>query len=454
MSWNDGAADALVVDAAVLVEALVLDRDRGLLHHRGDVRRADQDPALVVGQGGDLLAVDVVDDRVLGVLELGAALELGQVARDRHHDPEDPGDEGEHREAQEDEREAQLLELRARGWEAARRRRVARAEAARRRRAAAAGPLSVDGGRWRAVRARRVASRRRPGRGAASGPSDPRRHLVSLRWWPSRGSRSAASERGGGIRPDQRSPKDGAQDADPAAPARQSSIGPVTDSAAARQARRLLEGAVEALPEGRLAEQLAGGGALRVKLGIDPTAPDIHLGHVVVLDKLRAFQDAGHMVVLIIGDYTARVGDPSGRVGGAPGADARSRSTPTPRPFRSRRSRCSTRSAPRSAATASGSRWAATSSSGWYGGSRWRACSSGRSSAGGWRRGSRSRCSSCSTRCSRATTRWRSRPTWRWAGPTRSSTCCSGATCRTPSASRRSRFSRCRSCPGRTGCGG
>jgi len=75
----------------------------------------------------------------------------------------------------------------------------------------------------------------------------------------------------------------------------------------------LLEGAVEALPEGMLAKQLAGDRPLRVKLGIDPTAPDIHLGHVVVLNKLRQFQDAGHVVVLIIGDYTARVGDPSGR---------------------------------------------------------------------------------------------------------------------------------------------
>jgi tyrosyl-tRNA synthetase len=131
-------------------------------------------------------------------------------------------------------------------------------------------------------------------------------------------SRSAASERGGGIRPIERSPKEGAQDADPAAPARQSSIGLVTDSAAATQARRLLEGAVEALPEGRLVEQLEGGEALRVKLGIDPTAPDIHLGHVVVLDKLRAFQDVGHVVVLIIGDYTARVGDPSGRAAERP----------------------------------------------------------------------------------------------------------------------------------------
>ena len=55
------------------------------------------------------------------------------------------------------------------------------------------------------------------------------------------------------------------------------------------------------------------GRPLRVKLGIDPTAPDIHLGHAVVLRKLREFQDAGHRVVLIIGDYTARVGDPSGR---------------------------------------------------------------------------------------------------------------------------------------------
>ena len=55
------------------------------------------------------------------------------------------------------------------------------------------------------------------------------------------------------------------------------------------------------------------GRPLRVKLGLDPTAPDIHLGHTVVLQKLREFQDLGHRVVLIVGDYTARVGDPSGR---------------------------------------------------------------------------------------------------------------------------------------------
>jgi tyrosyl-tRNA synthetase len=75
----------------------------------------------------------------------------------------------------------------------------------------------------------------------------------------------------------------------------------------------LLRNVVDALPEGALQRKLAEGRRLRVKLGIDPTAADIHLGHVVVLQKLREFQDAGHDVVLIIGDYTARVGDPSGR---------------------------------------------------------------------------------------------------------------------------------------------
>jgi tyrosyl-tRNA synthetase len=75
----------------------------------------------------------------------------------------------------------------------------------------------------------------------------------------------------------------------------------------------LTRNAVDVLPEGMLADQLGGGRPLRVKLGIDPTTADIHLGHTVVLNKLREFQDAGHQVVLIIGDFTARVGDPSGR---------------------------------------------------------------------------------------------------------------------------------------------
>ena len=75
----------------------------------------------------------------------------------------------------------------------------------------------------------------------------------------------------------------------------------------------LTRNAVDVLPEGRLDEQLESGRPLRVKLGIDPTTADIHLGHTVVLEKLAEFQRAGHTVVLIIGDFTARVGDPSGR---------------------------------------------------------------------------------------------------------------------------------------------
>src|ERR671917_599127 len=91
-----------------------------------------------------------------------------------------------------------------------------------------------------------------------------------------------------------------------------SSIGPVT-SRATDDALFLARDAVDCLPEGGLARKLALGRQLRVKLGLDPTAPDVHLGHTVVLRKLREFQDLGHVVVLIIGDYTARVGDPSGR---------------------------------------------------------------------------------------------------------------------------------------------
>jgi len=78
-------------------------------------------------------------------------------------------------------------------------------------------------------------------------------------------------------------------------------------------AAHLARNAVECLPEGALAQRLDEGHPLRVKLGVDPTSPDLHLGHTVVLQKLREFQDAGHVAVLIVGDYTARVGDPSGR---------------------------------------------------------------------------------------------------------------------------------------------
>ena len=89
------------------------------------------------------------------------------------------------------------------------------------------------------------------------------------------------------------------------------------DKTVAQQVNLLKRGTVEVFREDELAQRLAEasqvGRQLRAKLGMDPTAPDIHLGHTVVLRKLRQFQDLGHKAVLIIGDYTARVGDPTGQ---------------------------------------------------------------------------------------------------------------------------------------------
>ena len=75
----------------------------------------------------------------------------------------------------------------------------------------------------------------------------------------------------------------------------------------------LTRNAVDVLPEGGLEAKLALGRPLRVKLGIDVTSPDIHVGRAIPLQRMRAFQDEGHTGVLIIGDYTTRIGDPSGR---------------------------------------------------------------------------------------------------------------------------------------------
>src|SRR6266702_3679428 len=73
------------------------------------------------------------------------------------------------------------------------------------------------------------------------------------------------------------------------------------------------QGAAQIISENELREKLALGRPLRVKLGVDPTTPDIHLGHSIVLRKLRQFQDLGHQAILIIGDFTGTIGDPSGR---------------------------------------------------------------------------------------------------------------------------------------------
>ena len=95
----------------------------------------------------------------------------------------------------------------------------------------------------------------------------------------------------------------------------------------ASTAEFLARNAVDCLPDGALAARLAQGRPLRVKLGIDPTAPDLHLGHTVVMQKLREFQDLGHTVVLTVGDYTARVGDPSGRAATRPVRSGSGRAT-------------------------------------------------------------------------------------------------------------------------------
>ncbi|MBI5200250.1 MAG: tyrosine--tRNA ligase [Elusimicrobia bacterium] len=79
------------------------------------------------------------------------------------------------------------------------------------------------------------------------------------------------------------------------------------------QIRKVTRGAVEVVSRPELERKLKLGRPLRVKLGVDPTSPDLHLGHTLAFNRLRAFQDLGHTAVLIIGDFTARVGDPSGR---------------------------------------------------------------------------------------------------------------------------------------------
>ncbi|MFC1870653.1 tyrosine--tRNA ligase [Candidatus Dependentiae bacterium] len=76
---------------------------------------------------------------------------------------------------------------------------------------------------------------------------------------------------------------------------------------------KIIAGSVQVLPEHELKKKLDSGKKLKIKLGMDPTSPDLHLGHAVVLSKLKDFQDAGHEVIFLIGDFTTRIGDPSGR---------------------------------------------------------------------------------------------------------------------------------------------
>jgi tyrosyl-tRNA synthetase len=87
----------------------------------------------------------------------------------------------------------------------------------------------------------------------------------------------------------------------------------VNENQAKQEAAALARGATEIISPAELAAKLALGRPLRIKLGADPTAPDLHLGHSLVLRKLREFQDAGHTVIFLVGDFTAMIGDPTGR---------------------------------------------------------------------------------------------------------------------------------------------
>src|SRR5881275_3033063 len=80
-----------------------------------------------------------------------------------------------------------------------------------------------------------------------------------------------------------------------------------------RQLKVIKRGCDELIVEAELREKLKQGRALRVKLGMDPTAPDLHLGHTVVINKLRQFQDLGHHVQFLIGHFTGMIGDPTGK---------------------------------------------------------------------------------------------------------------------------------------------
>ena len=131
------------------------------------------------------------------------------------------------------------------------------------------------------------------------------------------------------------------------------------DSNPADVLARPTAGAVDAPSEGRLAEQVTQPSAAR-QFGVDPTSPDIHLGHCVVLTKLRAFQDAGHMVVLIIGDHIKRVGDPSGRDATCP-VLSDEQIEANAHTYQEQAFRSSTASTPKRGRTASGCGWRATS---------------------------------------------------------------------------------------------
>ena len=125
-------------------------------------------------------------------------------------------------------------------------------------------------------------------------------------------------------------------------------------SAIGQAIQTIRRGADELIVEEELARKLASGRKLRVKLGLDPTAPDLHLGHTVVINKLRHFQELGHQVQFLIGDFTGMIGDPSGKNQTRPPLSREEILAEREDLPASRCSRSSTRSARRSCSTRNG----------------------------------------------------------------------------------------------------
>ena len=150
----------------------------------------------------------------------------------------------------------------------------------------------------------------------------------------------------------------------------------------------LKKGVAEIVPEAelraKLEKSLKTGKPLRVYLGVDPTAPDIHLGHTVVLRKLKHFQDMGHTAVFLVGDFSAMIGDPTGQSETRPPL-SREQVDSTRRRIWRRSTRFWTQKRPRSATTASG--WAKCPATTWCGSAAitgWRACWNVRIFVRGW----------------------------------------------------------------------
>ena len=87
----------------------------------------------------------------------------------------------------------------------------------------------------------------------------------------------------------------------------------MTDTELERQLEQIRRGSVEIINEEELIGKLRRGAPLRIKAGFEPTAPDLHLGHTVLIQKLKHFQDLGHQVIFLIGDFTGMIGDPTGK---------------------------------------------------------------------------------------------------------------------------------------------